>query len=78
MKVGFIAAFLGSNRPISEMLKLNLREQRLTFDAQFTGMASEPFSYKGFEVTRERLVTGIHRSLTTYDRAYCSAFRRCA
>lgn len=75
IKVGFIAALLGSNRPINEMLSPNFQDQRAAFDAQFSGMTSDPFSYEDFEVTRERLVKEIHHSLTDDDRRLLVSFK---
>jgi len=75
IKHGFIAALLSSNRPINEMLKPNFQDQRLAFDAQFAGMTSEPFNYKDFEATRERLVKEILQSLTADDRALLLSFK---
>ena len=75
IKVGFIAALLGSNRPINEMLSPNFQDQRAVFDAQFSGMTSDPFSYKDFEATRERLVKEIHQALTDDDRRLLVSFK---
>ncbi len=66
---------LGSNRPINEMLSPNFQDQRAAFDAQFSGMTSDPFSYEDFEATRERLVKEIHHSLTDEDRRLLVSFK---
>lgn len=75
IKVGFIAALLGSNRPINEMLSPNFQDQRAVFDAQFSGMTSDPFSYADFEAAREQLVSEIHQSLTESDRKLLLSFK---
>jgi len=67
IKLGFIAALLGSNRPLNEILRPNFQDQRATFDNQFYGMTNDPFSYEDFEATRKRLVSAIHESLTEDD-----------
>jgi len=75
IKVGFIAALLGSNRPINDMLSPNFQDQRAAFDAQFSGMTSDPFSYEDFEATRKRLVKEMHQSLTDDDRKLLVSFK---
>jgi predicted nucleotidyltransferase component of viral defense system len=75
IKVGFIAALLGSNQPINEMLSPNFQDQRAAFDIQFSGMTSDPFSYEDFEATREQLVKEIHQSLTDGDRRLLVSFK---
>lgn len=75
IKVGFMAALLGSNRPINEILSPNLQDQRAAFDTQFSGMTNDSFSYDDFESTRERLVKEIHHSLTIDDRKLLVSFK---
>jgi len=75
IKIGFVAALLGSNRPINEMLRPNFQNQREAFEAQFSGMTSDPFSYGDFEATREQLVSEIHQSLTENDRKLLISFK---
>jgi predicted nucleotidyltransferase component of viral defense system len=75
IKTGFIAALLGSNRPINEMLNPKFQDQRAAFDSQFSGMTSEPFSYQDFKETREQLVKEIHNSLTDDDRKLLLSFK---
>jgi len=75
IKLGFIAALLGSSRPIHEMLRPNFLDQRETFETQFAGMSAETFNYKAFEVTRVQLVTRIHELLTDGDKQFLLSFK---
>lgn len=75
IKRGFIAALVGGNRPISELLKPNFQDQREAFATQFAGMASDPFSYQEFEATRARLVEQIHDLLSNDDRLFLVSFK---
>ncbi len=75
IKLGFIAALLGSNRPINEILSPNFQDQRVAFESQFSGMTNDPFSYEDFEAIRERLVKEIHQSLTDNDRKLLVSFK---
>ena len=76
IKIGFIAALLGSNRPLNEMLNPKFQDQKATFDTQFSGMTSDSFSYEDFENTRELLVQKIHQSLTGDDRELLVSFKQ--
>ncbi len=73
---GLLYGLLSSNRPTHELLQPNLLDQRGTFDSQFEGMATEPFSYEDFEITRERLIQDIRAGLSASDRAFLIAFNR--
>lgn len=70
IKTGFIFCLLASDRPIHEVIRPNLQDQRLAMVNQFEGMSEEPFSYEAFELTRERLIETIHASLTDEDMAF--------
>jgi len=72
---GFIMGLLSSPRPIHEMIRPNLLDQRQTFDTQFVGMTEEPFTYADFEVTRERLITDINTGFTDDNRRFLLSFK---
>lgn len=76
IKNGFITALLGSNRPINEILRPNLQDQREAFNSQFSGMTNDPFSYEEFEATRELLVKKVNLSLTGNDRKLLVSFKQ--
>lgn len=74
IKKGFLLCLLSSNRPISELLKPNLLDQRETMLNQFEGMSRETFSYEEFEKTREELIITISKALTDKDKDFIIRF----
>ena len=74
IKYGFISALLSHNRPIHELLSPNLLDQRVAFEQQFVGMTNAPFTYEDFELTRDRLINEILKSLTDEDRTFLVSF----
>ena len=50
---------LGHNRPLHELLRPMIQEQREIFDQQFAGMSDEQFSYDEHLATLERLAAGV-------------------
>ena len=75
IKEGFITSLLSCNRPINEMLKPNLHNQKEVFTKQFAGMALRPFSYNDFEMTRIELIKQINNLLTSEDKALLLSFK---
>lgn len=67
--LGFLAALLSHTRPIHELIRPNLHDQRNVFDVQFAGMTLQPFAYEDFEAVRERLIGEIQTGLTDDYRA---------
>lgn len=75
IRQGFIATLLTSPRPIHEIIRPNLLDQKKTFDTQFAGMTQTPFSYVDFEITREQLITDINNGFTENDRRFLLSFK---
>jgi hypothetical protein len=73
--LGFLAALLSHTRPIHELIRPNLQDQRSVFNVQFAGMTVQPFTYEDFEATRERLIGEIHQGLTDDHRAFLISFK---
>lgn len=73
--LGFLAALLSHTRPIHELIRPNLQDQRAVFDVQFAGMAVQPFAYEDFETTRERLIREIRQGLTEDHRRFLVSFK---
>jgi hypothetical protein len=71
---GFMFCLLGSERPIIEMLLPNLIGNSETFDHQFAGMTSIPFSYEDYEKTRLFLIEYINNHLTDGDKWFLLSF----
>jgi hypothetical protein len=78
IKPGFILCLLSSNRPIYELLNPQLKDQRLAYDNQFTGMSDEPFSYEDFEKTRDELITEVKELLNNEDKTFIINFKKLA
>lgn len=75
IKQGMIAGLLSHPRPISEVLFPTFKDQRAIFDAQFAGMAFDPFSYDDYEATRLRLNDAVQSALTANDKAFLLSFK---
>lgn len=75
IKQGFIAALLSHPRPIYEVLFPALRDQREIFDAQFAGMAFEPFSYDDYLAARIALNKTLRDTIDADDKAFLLSFK---
>jgi predicted nucleotidyltransferase component of viral defense system len=70
VKKGFLMWLLCGDRPINEVIKPNLQDQRSAMVNQFEGMSEEDFSYEEYEAVRKKLITTIHERLTEKDRKF--------
>ena len=75
IKFGFLCALLSHPRPIHEVLKPRLLDQKDTFDSQFQGMSFIPFSYDDHEKTRAQLIAEMDRALTKTDKLFLRSFK---
>jgi predicted nucleotidyltransferase component of viral defense system len=75
IKPGFLMFLMSHARPMHELLEPNLLDQRHAFENQFEGMSSSAFTYKDFEITRERLIRHIQKSLTENDKTLLMSFK---
>lgn len=75
IKEGFLLMLLCSERPINEMLNPHLLDQKMAFENQFEGMASEDFSYEDYEKTRIKLIEVINQELTQEDKKFLLSFK---
>jgi predicted nucleotidyltransferase component of viral defense system len=75
IKRGFLLCLLSSDRPIHEMIRPTLIDQRDTMANHFIGMTEEPFSYDQFEETRHDLIETINTHLTKEDRSFLISFK---
>jgi predicted nucleotidyltransferase component of viral defense system len=76
IKTGFLFFLLCGKRPFHELLNPQKIDQRTVFDSQFRGMTDQPFSYKEYQETRDRLIIEVNRSLTERDREFLIAFSK--
>lgn len=65
IRLGFVASLLSHPRPMHELLRPQLKDQRNVYDTQFAGMTVVQYTYEDYEATRERLVREI--SLLLHD-----------
>jgi predicted nucleotidyltransferase component of viral defense system len=70
VKHGFFLSLLGSDRPIREILRPNLQDQRAAMTNQFDGMSDEVFNYDEYEATRAELIRLVHANLTSEDKVF--------
>uniref|UniRef100_Q3ARB4 Ync n=1 Tax=Chlorobium chlorochromatii (strain CaD3) TaxID=340177 RepID=Q3ARB4_CHLCH len=75
IRLGFIAMLISHSRPIHELIRPNLLDQRTVFQHQFTGMTFTAFSYDDYESTRKRLVKEIHEHLSDTDKRFLLSFK---
>lgn len=73
---GFLFFLLCSNRPMHEILRPKLSDQKLLFNNHFIGMTNIPFSYQDFESVRIKMIELIHEKLTINDRHFLLAFAK--
>ena len=76
IRLGFIAALLGSGRPLNEMLRPNFQDQRSVFETQFAGMTDQPFTYEDFEKTRKALLNEVQKKVfSENDKKFLISFK---
>ncbi|MEZ5691662.1 MAG: nucleotidyl transferase AbiEii/AbiGii toxin family protein [Rickettsiales bacterium] len=75
IRQGFIMGLLSSPRPIHEMIRPNLLDQRQTFETQFAGMTEVPFTYVDFEATRERFIADLNNGFTDTHKQFLLSFK---
>lgn len=71
---GFMIGMISHYKPISELLSPILKNQKSTFNNQFSGMSSVDFSYKDYETTRATLIETIQKRLTDNDKKFVLSF----
>lgn len=70
LKKAFLVYLISGNRPIHEMIRPNLIDQRELFSGQFLGMTQDEITYEDLEQTRSRLIETINSHLTEDDRLF--------
>ncbi|OFZ29017.1 MAG: hypothetical protein A2622_13060 [Bdellovibrionales bacterium RIFCSPHIGHO2_01_FULL_40_29] len=74
IKRGLICYLLSHKRPIHEIIRPTLKDQKALFEKEFIGMTMIPFTYKEFEKTRASMIKLIHKNLTDEDRKFLISF----
>ena len=75
LKGAFLIYLMSGNRPISEMIRPNLLDQRKLFSEQFEGMVEDGVSYEALDFARTQLIQTIDKTLTDNDRAFLLSFK---
>ncbi len=75
IRLGFIAALMGHNRPIHELLRPNFRGQQQLFDMQFKGMALKAFTYDEYKETWQKLIAKVSSLLTENEQKLLLGFK---
>jgi predicted nucleotidyltransferase component of viral defense system len=71
---GFIVALLSHYKPIHELLRPVLKNQKSAFDSQFAGMAAIEFTYDDYIFTRSELIEMLGNLLTENDKKLVLSF----
>ena len=75
LKLGFIAALVGSRKPLNETLAPKFVDISSVFENQFTGLSDRTFTYDCFDIVRRELIETIHNLLSPQDKAFLVSFK---
>lgn len=70
IRKAFVIYLASHSRPMDEVIKPSLLDQRQVFAKEFEGMATAAFSYSDFEKTRERLIRELNEDLSKEEREF--------
>lgn len=70
LKKAFLIYLISGNRPINEMIRPNLVDQKDLFISHFQGMTEKKVTYEELELARHQLIKTIDEALTDQDRAF--------
>jgi predicted nucleotidyltransferase component of viral defense system len=76
LKKAFLIYLISGNRPIHEMIRPKLVDQRRLFVDQFQGMASLETTYEELEEARQKLIDELDNALTESDRDFLCSFKK--
>ena len=74
VRAGLLVNLIGHRRPIVELLAPEVKDQRKTFEGEFSGMTMLPFDYAAHEATFVELTGLVQASLTAADRSFLLSF----
>jgi hypothetical protein len=74
VRAGLLVNLIGHRRPIVELLAPEAKDQRKTFECEFSGMTMLPFDYAAHEATFVELTGLVQASLTDADRRFLLGF----
>lgn len=73
---GFIYCLLSHERPAHEILLPYRHDQTSAYMNQFAGMTEHTFSYEDYLLTRENLISSLHKTITREDKAFILSFHQ--
>lgn len=76
LKKAFLVYLMSGNRPMSEMIRPNLLDQRKLFAEQFEGMVENGPSYGELDLARTQLIQVLDQNLNEDDRAFLISFKQ--
>ena len=74
VRAGLLVNLIGHGRPIVEPMAPEAKDQRKTFEGEFSGMTLLPFDYAAHEATFVELIGLVQTSLTDADRRFLLSF----
>lgn len=74
LKNAFLVYLISGNRPISEMIRPTLLDQRELYENEFRGMTGTPVTYEELEKARIDLIHQINDSLMQTDKNFLISF----
>ncbi|MFH2138742.1 MAG: nucleotidyl transferase AbiEii/AbiGii toxin family protein [Candidatus Omnitrophota bacterium] len=75
VRKAFLVYLISHNRPISELLSPNLKDMKLVFENEFSGMTSFGVKYEELESVRKTLIKEINKKLTDDERTFLLSFK---
>ncbi len=75
LKKAFLIYLISANRPINELIRPNLIDQREVFKNQFVGMTEALINYEELEHVRTTFIRTIEQNLTDNDRTFLLSFK---
>ena len=76
LKNAFIVYLLSSNRPVHEIIRPSLLNQKEVFLKEFDSMADEKITYKMLEDVRSNFIDTINNSLSENDKKFILSFEQ--
>lgn len=76
IKKAFLVYLICGNRPMHEMIKPTLLDQRLLFTEQFQGMVENSPTYEELELAREKLVDTVGIELSSADKEFLMSVKK--
>lgn len=73
---GFLVYLISSGRPISELLRPNLKDISEEFNSQFDGMTRMPVKISELEVARAEMINSFAKFMTDHDKQFLLSVKR--